>query len=147
MCSVCGVLAFRCPPHCNLSSFQHLASQAFLDPIFRVFSTHTWHAVVNCAIIALMMLGWNDVCNQVVQIWLLLLLVADAAATSVFHTIVAQGFEIHNQVRKKTGLPVSAPATHTTQTISDPTTCGAWLTFGCRGDDRIRACTCKFHGV
>ena len=48
--------------------------------------------------ITLMVLGWNDVCTPVIQIWPLLLLVADAAASSVFRFMMAQGFELHNQV-------------------------------------------------
>ena len=80
--------------------FQCLASQAFLLPIFRVFSTNNWHYAVNCAMITLMVLGWNDVvCTPVVQIWPLSLLVADAAASSTFCIMMAQGFELHNQVR------------------------------------------------
>ena len=45
--------------------------------------------------ILLMVLGWNDVCTPLIQIWPLLLLVTDAAASSVFSMMMAHGFELH----------------------------------------------------
>jgi len=68
--------------------------KGFLLPIFRVFSTFTYHFFVDCAMIALMVLGWNDVCTPLIQIWPLLLLVTDAAASSVFSMMMAHGFEL-----------------------------------------------------
>ena len=51
--------------------------------------------------VALMVFGWNDVCDSVVQIWPLLFLVADTTASFVFHIMMAQGFELHSQVRTR----------------------------------------------
>ena len=75
-----------------------------------------WQAAVNCAMIILMVLGWNDVCSPLIQIWPLLLLVADAAASSVFCIIMAQGFELHNKVH------ASAEAACNDRNVSEPTT-------------------------
>ena len=75
-----------------------LRIQAYLVPIFRVFSTPMYWVVVNSAMVLLVVLRSSDICMPAVQIWPLMILIADAAATAVFCFMLAQGFEVHIQV-------------------------------------------------
>jgi hypothetical protein len=63
--------------------------------------------VVNSAMVLLVVLRSSDICMPTVQIWPLMILIADAAATAVFCFMLAQGFEVHNQVFPITMVQVS----------------------------------------